>query len=229
MRSNLLNFVKTLPNLAKNKKQKFYVVWIGFQPGVYVTWEECEANVIGFPGAKFKSYTTIQEANEAFREGVDYQSKTSSHIEKEIRINSNIRFIPEIITQSIVVDGAYSSKSKEMEYQGVLLENKARVFHAGPFMGGSNNISEFLGIVHALAYCKKNGLNCPIYSDSFTAITWVKKGKCKTTLEPEKSNVKIHELIHRAESWLLLNNYVNPILKWETESWGENPADFGRK
>ena len=58
---------------------------------------------------------------------------------------------------------------------------------------------------------------------------WIKGGKCKTKLAPTRRNEKIFELIDRAEKWLAVNKVTNPILKWETEAWGEIPADFGRK
>ncbi|MBL8103913.1 MAG: hypothetical protein JNM02_15390, partial [Anaerolineales bacterium] len=42
-------------------------------------------------------------------------------------------------------------------------------------------------------------------------------------------NEELFELIDRAEEWLKNNIYANKLLKWETQIWGENPADFGRK
>jgi ribonuclease HI len=90
-------------------------------------------------------------------------------------------------------------------------------------------MGEFLAIVHALAHCKKHNITLPIYSDSRTAIAWVRNRLAKTTLERTAKNARVFELIQRAEDWLCTNTYVNHILKWETELWGENPADFGRK
>jgi ribonuclease HI len=117
-----------------------------------------------------------------------------------------------------------------MEYQGVDTKTKEKIFHQGPFLMGTNNIGEFLAIVHALALFKQKGLNNrPIYSDSVTAMGWVKKKKANTNLEQNAKTAKLYELIQRAENWLQQNNYSNPIIKWETENWGEIPADFGRK
>lgn len=42
-------------------------------------------------------------------------------------------------------------------------------------------------------------------------------------------NKSVFDLIERAEAWLNANTWQNPILKWDTENWGEIPADFGRK
>ena len=134
------------------------------------------------------------------------------------------------IQESIIVDAAWNSVQKDMEYQGILYKTNTRIFHMGPLANGTNNIGEFLAIVHALAYCKKHGMfSIPIYSDSRNAIGWVKAKKCKTNLEESAKTKHIFELIHRAEAWLNEYSYKNKILKWETEAWGENPADFGRK
>jgi viroplasmin and RNaseH domain-containing protein len=98
----------------------------------------------------------------------------------------------------------------------------------GPLPDGTNNIGEFLAIVHALALLKVQGKpSLLVYSDSVTAQGWVKKGKCNTKLAQTKRNAKIFELIDRAEKWLAMNKITNPLLKWDTESWGEIPADYG--
>ena len=126
---------------------------------------------------------------------------------------------------SLSVDAASSSRTNEFEYQGVITDSGTRVFHAGPFKDGSNNIGEFLAIVHALAYLKKSRSDLPVYSDSRTAMSWVKNKKAKTTV----TNKKTLELVKRGEKWLRENDYPNTILKWHTKVWGEIPADFGRK
>jgi len=116
-----------------------------------------------------------------------------------------------------------------LEYRGVWTETAEELFRQGPFAQGTNNIGEFLALVHALAHLKKEGLNIPIYSDSKIAIGWLKRKKCKTQLQADEQNVRLFELINRAEKWLQDNPYENEILKWDTILWGENPADFGRK
>lgn len=130
---------------------------------------------------------------------------------------------------SIAVDGAWNTKTLDSEYRGVDVSSGKQLFLRGPFADGTNNIMEFLALVHALAYCKKHQLTVPIYSDSVTAMKWVKDKHAKTKLEPTQRNNELFELIERAEKWLSENTYSNPVLKWETKLWGENPADFGRK
>ena len=115
-----------------------------------------------------------------------------------------------------------------MEYRGVYLLTGQEVFHFGPVYG-TNNIGEFLAIVHALALMKQKNINMPVYSDSRNALSWVKQKKCKTKLERTPKTEKLFQMIERAESWLKENKYTIPLLKWETDRWGEVPADFGRK
>jgi len=116
-----------------------------------------------------------------------------------------------------------------MEYQCVDLATGAKVFHFGPVFG-TNNIGEFLAIVHALALMEKEGINKIIYSDSYNAILWVKKKQCKTKLERNEKTEKLYQIIQRAELWLRTHSFdESRLLKWETKKWGEIPADFGRK
>ena len=207
-------------------KTKFYVVWKGKEPGIYHTWNECKAQVDGFAGAAYKAFPTLMEAEIAYKEHF------AQHIYKKSKETTpkNHAHAGTPIHDSIVVDAAWNSVQKDMEYQGLLYKTNTFIFHAGPYANGTNNVGEFLAIVHALGYCKKHGLDTmPIYSDSRNAIGWVKAKKCKTNLEESTKTKHIHDLIRRAEHWLETNVYKNKILKWETEAWGENPADFGRK
>ena len=104
------------------------------------------------------------------------------------------------------------------------------MFHFGP-MHGTNNIGEFLAIVHALALLDKMGVKGKtIYSDSHNAILWVKKRQCKTKLERTPQTAPLYNIIARAEAWLRSHPVLeNVVVKWETRLWGEVPADFGRK
>ena len=134
------------------------------------------------------------------------------------------------IENSLTVDAACSGNPGKMEYRGVTNYNKKEVFRKGPYEGGTNNIGEFLALVHGIALLKKKGLHkMPIYSDSKIAMSWLKKKQCRTNIAFDASNKDLLDMIRRAEKWLQENSYRNPILKWETKAWGEIPADFGRK
>ncbi len=209
------------------QKQKYYVVWKGRKPGIYLSWVECRVQVDGFTAAAYKSFTSAIEAEKAFKQ---HYAKHIYKKDKEEVVVKESKDVGAPIKDSIVVDAAWNSMQKDMEYQGILYKTNTRIFHLGPLPNGTNNIGEFLAIVHALGYCKKHNLTMmPIYSDSRNAIGWVKAKKCKTNLERGDKTKKMYELIERAELWLATNNYKNKILKWETKAWGENPADFGRK
>ena len=140
-----------------------------------------------------------------------------------------LEIIGKPIEDSYSVDASCIGSPGPMEYQCVHTTTCQQIFHQGPFENGTNNIGEFLAIVHALALFKKRGITAPIYTDSDTALAWVKHKKCKTKLTPDETNQPIFELISRAESWLDENEFVNELLKWDTNAWGEIPADYGRK
>lgn len=197
---------------------KFYVVWKGRTPGIYNNWEACKRNIEGFEGAQYKSFKTQKEAEQALKAGF-FKS-----IKKETSPKLPLPDYP-----AWAVDAAWNTKTGDMEYQGVDLQSKKLIFHKGPFRDGTNNIGEFLAVVHALALLKKHNSEAPIFSDSKTAIAWIKKKKANTKLEKTQYNAELFDLIERAENWLNTNKFANKILKWDTENWGEIPADFGRK
>ena len=131
---------------------------------------------------------------------------------------------------ALAVDAACAGNPGKMEYQGVQVNNGKVIFHVGPFPEGTNNIGEFLAIVHALSFLNKHGLTqTPVYSDSVTGMAWVRKKKANTKIVPSARNRELLDMVARAENWLQTNHYQNPVLKWQTEKWGEIPADFGRK
>ena len=199
------------------------MVWVGAKPGVYATWPEANAQVAGYPGAKFKSFETRQQAEAAFRSGAGGETVARS------RARSTAPRSSSILKPSLSVDAACSGNPGKMEYQGVDTETKQQIFHQ-VFELGTNNIGEFLGLVHGLSYCQAKGLTqLPIYTDSRIAMGWIAKKKCKTTLPRVAKTEKLYDLIGRGEAWLQQNRWTNPILKWETKIWGEIPADFGRK
>ena len=221
-------------------KNKFYVVWNGVTPGIYTSWTECKAQVNGCEGAIYKGFPTREEAEEAYnsspyiyiarakKEAYGQNDKLQMPHPPTNRTDTALPLPLEVHAEALAVDAACSGNPGPMEYRGVYLRTGQVIFHFGP-MHGTNNIGEFLAIVHALALLKQKGLDMPIYSDSRNAILWVKQKKCKTKLERNARTEELYQLIERAEKWLKENSYTTPILKWETTRWGEVPADFGRK
>jgi len=208
---------------------KFYVVWKGRKTGIFITWEECAEQVKGFAGAEYKAFESRSAAERAFHgDYSEYAGKPAS--------NGQWLFapVPPVAdrvgaAQSYCVDAACSGSPGRLEYRGVHTSTGKGIFRQGPFENGTNNVGEFLAIVHALAWLEQKGIAAPIYSDSETAIAWVRAKKCNSDLLPDESNAPLFELIARAEAWLAENEAANPVLKWDTEAWGEIPADFNRK
>lgn len=209
---------------------KYYVVWAGYETGIYSSWDECKAAVDGFPGARYKSYGSRQEAIEAYRGNPDEELGLFKAMARRKAEQVNHAANPEIKRGAIAVDAACSGNPGPVEYQGVDIDTGARIFHVGPLQGGSNNLGEFLALVHALAWLSQRGLGqIPIYTDSRTALAWVRNRHARTAIKPDRHNTVILDMVRRAENWLKNNTPTNPVLKWDTERWGEIPADFGRK
>jgi len=206
------------------RQQKFYVVWKGHHPGIYSDWKECEIQILGFEGAQYKAFPDRESAISAYRLGATGFYKSTAKVHAK---STSVKDGP--FMNSICVDAACSGNPGPMEYRGVVTATKKEIFRIGPFPMGTNNIGEFLALVHGIALLKKQGSNMPIYSDSVNALGWVKKKAAKTKLPRSEKTEQLFQLLDRAEEWLRNNTYTNPLLKWETEVWGEIPADFGRK
>jgi ribonuclease HI len=204
-------------------KKKWYVVWTGQQAGIYDSWEACKAQVHGVAGARYRSFESRAEAEHAYASGAPAVVR-SANAAKKTRPRIGGPHLP-----SVCVDAACDMTTGVMEYRGVDTETQTELFRMGPYQDSTNNIGEFLAVVHALAMLKRQGNPLPIYSDSRTALSWVKKKHAKTTVDRTPNNADVFDLLERAEQWLQNNTFANPVIKWETKLWGENPADFGRK
>ncbi len=205
------------------EKPKFYVVWKGRRTGIFSSWDACAAQVQGYPGAQYKSFTTRRAADQAFH------GKYSSQAGKPVSGGDWLLAPNPPIADSIAVDAACSGSPGRLEFRGVDLRSGKMIFREGPFANGTNNVGEFLAIVHAVMMLEKTKSGLPIYSDSDTAIGWVKRKHCNTKLVANRTNARLFELIDRAEEWLHEHKVSNPVLKWDTRAWGEIPADYNRK
>lgn len=206
-------------------KKRYYVVWNGIKPGVYSSWEECQAQTKGVKQALYKAFGSIDEAERAYASSpMQYIGHGAKSEEKK----SPAAMPACIIKNALAVDAACSGNPGMMEYRGVYIATGEQIFHFGPIFG-TNNIGEFLAIVHGLALLKQRGIDLPIYSDSYNALLWVKGKKCKTKLPRDSKSEELYGYIDRAEKWLRENSYTTTLIKWETDKWGEIPADFGRK
>jgi ribonuclease HI len=215
----------------KSNQPKFYVVWHGTKPGIYKTWAECQSATSVFTNAKFKSFPTLRAAETAFREGPGAYWGTKTPVTPLGRLTDEELIALDVpVAGSLCVDAAWDAMNKDMEYRGVWFDDRSEAFHQGPFPRGTNNIGEYLAIVHALAILTKAGSGAAIFSDSHTAIVWVRQKRANSaSIAKGETSDQVNDLVDRANNWLRANNYSNEILKWNTSEWGEIPADFGRK
>ncbi len=209
---------------SSKSKQKYYVVWSGFKPGIYDNWEDCKKQVTGFDRAKYKSFKTKEEADQAYNQS--YETVRDLKGKKDL---FTLKTAEKPILKSLSVDAACKGNPGTLEYQGVFTASGTNIFKRGPYEMGTVNIGEFLAIVLALAWLKKQNLDYPIYSDSKTAIVWVRNKRVNSKLKWTAKNARLRSAVNKAVSWLNENEFDTPILKWKTKIWGEIPADYGRK
>ena len=210
------------------KKKKYYTVWKGHHPGIFETWDDCKTQIKNFEGAQYKSFTTFEAAKKALKGNYkDYIDKSKTY--QSDLSEAQLKKIGKPNYNSISVDAASSGNPGKMEYRGVDTKTKKQLFIQGPFEEGTNNIGEFLALVHGLAFLKKQNSDRIMYADSRTAMSWVRKKTCNTKLKRNEKNKPVFDLVDRAIKWLETNSYKTTIVKWETKAWGEIPADFGRK
>lgn len=230
-----------------NYSKRFYVVFAGRQPGVYDDFNDAMEQVDGYDGASFKSYASPEQAAEAFRRfdrkndsrsigallinATEQKRKEQGARGREDRIETKTDYFafPEIDLNGWAVDASCMGNPGVMEYRGVELMSGKEIFRVGPFKKGTNNIGEFLAIVHALALMQQKGERHTVYSDSVSGMAWVRNRKVKTQLARNKDTEPVFRMMERALSWLNTHQYDVQIRKWDTDRWGEVPADFDRK
>jgi retron-type reverse transcriptase/ribonuclease HI len=130
----------------------------------------------------------------------------------------------------LCVDAAWNPKKRAMEYRGVWLHDRTVAFEVGPLKSGSNNLGEFLAIVHAFRFLKIKGIDCPVYSDSQTAMTWFRKRRLRSPVASRGDlTPEMYVRLTRALLWVSRNKPSKPVVTWDTVQWDEIPADYGRK
>lgn len=212
-----------------NNKSKYYVVWKGVIPGIYTNWTDCQLQTKGYEGAIYKSFKTREEADIAYNFGpqkyIETKSTRFNHKHKEDYMDS---FHKDVILNSVCIDAISTGNPGMMEYRGVYTATGEVLFQYGPIWATSN-IGDFLAIVHGLAFIKQHGWDMPLYTDNINAAKWVDLKKCKTRLPIDNKTLEVHELIVRAQYWLMNNSYTTHLLKWETDKWGEIPVKFTKE
>ena len=116
-------------------KKKFYVVWSGLNPGIYPSWDACQAQIKGVKGAVYKSFDSKEEAERA------YASPAYEYMKKKADTPTfTLDTLPPVVERyALAVDAACSGNPGPMEYRGVYLGDGKEIFHFGP-VHGTNNI-----------------------------------------------------------------------------------------
>lgn len=221
--------------MAKDKK--YYVIFKGHNPGVYDDWNDAKEQIDGFSNPVYKGYGSPSEAAEAYRK---FSRNADNGDLGKFLAEASLRSLPkpgqpdymtnpEVDLDAWAVDASCLGNPGKMEYQGVELMTGRIIFRIGPFEDATNNIGEFLAIVHAMALMSREGKFHNIYSDSVSGMSWVRNRKIKTQLQQTSNNAKVFELMARALTWLHTHQFPAKVLKWQTDRWGEIPAGFGRK
>lgn len=196
----------------------YYIVWVGRVPGVYNSWNDCLAQVDKFPGARYRK---VKAKNQ----------EEATLIFKSENPNVVVVSSEEIKQDFLSVDGA--SNGVDCEYRAVWVGSKEVAFASPKYSGGTNNIAEFLGLVHACEFLKEKNLPIKIYTDSVTALSWFKNKEINTSADKTgKLTLELENLLLKAQLFLYKNDAIissAEILKWNTKEWGEIPADYGRK
>jgi len=85
-------------------KNNYYAVRVGKTPGIYKTWEECKAQVIGYKGAIYKGFAEKQDAEDFLRGGLSASSTDAASDNDE-----NPQVEPSVSEITAYVDGSFSS------------------------------------------------------------------------------------------------------------------------
>ena len=127
--------------------------------------------------------------------------------------------------KGIAVDGWCSGNPGKGGYKAVDISTGKKLFEWSCDYT-TNNLVEFIAIVHAMMWCEKYRPNEIIWTDSMTAISWVSNKKARTKIDFTKAS-DIQKRVEVCNTYLKQKSH--PLKKWMTKEWGEIPADFGRK
>jgi len=183
--------------------EKYYAVKKGMKTGIFYSWEECRANVHGYPGALYKSFKTREEAlaylgeDAASGDGNGLGEKTAS-AEKDTAAGRNISGtagnggLEGQNCVKIYVDGSYNGLTEEFSYGMVVLlggrEEKFNCKFNDKELAAMHNVAgEIKGAEAAMQYAlDRNLAEIEIYHDYEGIARWC-LGEWKTNKEGTKA------------------------------------------
>lgn len=152
-------------------KQKYYVVWVGKETGIFTDWSKVQPLVAGYPGAKHKSYTSMGEARKAFEssEAVTKTVKTNAKQKKKKPAGSFV--FDTTYSMHIFSDGACDPNPGEAGSGVAVYESGqlSELWYGSYEPLGTNNTAELNALHQALkiaAERKENGHKVQVLSDS---------------------------------------------------------------
>lgn len=128
--------------------------------------------------------------------------------------------------KKIITYSKSNTKSRKMEYKAFNEETQKWIFQKKYTGYCTQNISDFISIVHALHYCNENSLDSPIYNNNKIAINWANNKKTNTQLFKNNENKEIFQLYENALVWLKQNECSNQILFWNKKEMGNIEKPF---
>jgi len=141
--------------------------------------------------------------------------------------------------KGFVVDGSTRGNPGPSEYRAMNLATGEVVFHCKIGIA-TNNITEFIALAHCVLYCIQNDLTTEIYTDSQTALSWLRKKSTNSSLPNNEKTAIARDYMNRIIAKLKdvniiydgIDTKVNDniiVSKWYSSEYGEIPADFGYK
>ena len=167
-------------------KKKFYAVKQGRKTGMFLTWDDCKKQVMGYPGAIYKSFGTREEA-EAYlgvtgaqtgqKNGTADATERTAGITRSVSSGNNKSENTENAVE-IYVDGSYHAATKEFSYgMVVLIDGKEEKFSqkmTDPELAQMRNVAgEIKGSEAAMQYALDHEIpSIIVYHDYQGIASW---------------------------------------------------------
>ena len=143
---------------------KYYAVKNGRKIGIFETWDECKAQVEGFSGAEYKSFTKKEDAQRFIGGGYE-----------QMNLFGTVAY----------VDGSYNIETCEFSYGAVIFADGEPLTFSEKFndpeLATMRNVAgEIKGAEFVMRYCLENGIDSvDIYYDYEGIAAWA-EGRWKT-------------------------------------------------
>ena len=161
--------------------EKYYAVKKGMKTGIFYSWEECRANVYGYPGAVYKSFKTREEALAFLGEDPGEGLKGRNCVK-------------------IYVDGSYNRVTGEFSYGMVLLAADGERHFCEKLQDTGlakmrNVAGEIKGAEAAMRYALEHGFQRLIIYHDYEGIARWCQGDWKTNRDGTKAYKAFYDSI----------------------------------